>query len=72
MKIEFIEKEQDWQNETTRYWFIVDRVKYCIADQNGDLSLLDSCGYPLEGWSEYERIIGALNPHYQDHIMDGV
>lgn len=42
MAIKFTEKNQDWENETTEYWFDVDGVSYCLADNNGDLSLLDS------------------------------
>ncbi len=48
MKIKFIDKEQDWANETTRYWFDVDGEDYCIADQNGDLTLLDCDGCPIQ------------------------
>ena len=46
MEVEFINKEQDWANETTRYWFtVLDRCpphdSYCIADCNGETTLLD-------------------------------
>jgi len=47
MEIEYKEKEQDWANETTRYWFKVNGKQYCLADQNGDLSLLDYNGKEL-------------------------
>jgi len=47
MKVEYKEKEQDWANETTLYKFIVDGKKYCLADQNGDFSLLDCNGKNL-------------------------
>ena len=47
MEIEYKEIEQDWANETTRYWFIVDGEEYCLADQNGDLTLLDCDGCPI-------------------------
>jgi hypothetical protein len=46
IEIKFVEKEQDWVNETTRYWFDVGGDKYCIADQNGEFTLLDSDGCP--------------------------
>jgi len=39
VEIKFINKEQDWANETTRYWFNVDGDEYCIAHQNNDLTL---------------------------------
>ncbi|MGB1893894.1 MAG: hypothetical protein ACPHSD_19645 [Candidatus Latescibacterota bacterium] len=47
MKIKFIDKEQDWANETTRYWFNVDGDEYCIADQNDFFTLLDCDMLPL-------------------------
>lgn len=57
--ITFYETEQDWPNETTRYWFEVSWTDYrtpdeqmesmfCIADQNGDYTLLDSDGCPID------------------------
>jgi len=56
----FIEKEQDWENETTRYWFHVYGVdygtgydfgpefeEYAIAESCGFDEVLDCDGYPL-------------------------
>ena len=60
MEIEFIETEQDWKNETTRYWHTVDGVEFALADQNGDLTLIDEDGYPYEGNYEAEKIKAAL------------
>ena len=40
--IEFIEADQNWIEEITRYWFKVGDEVYGIADQNGDRTLLDS------------------------------
>ena len=68
--INFIEKDQDWANETTRYWFDVDGTNYCIADQNGDLTLLDDEGFPIEEQNDHNRIKAALIPHYEKHIND--
>lgn len=70
MKIEFIEKDQDWQNETTRYWFSVNNENYCIADQNGETSLLDSEGCQIEDCNDHDNIKDALLPEYEKHIMD--
>lgn len=47
MEIEYKEKEQDWANETTLYKYKVNGKKYCLAHQNGDLTLLDSDGKEL-------------------------
>jgi len=47
MEIEYKGIAQDWENETTRYLFIVDGEEYCLADQNGDFSLFDCDGKKL-------------------------
>ena len=46
VEIKYIDKEQDWVNETTRYIFDVEGKEYIIADQNGKFTLLDSDGCP--------------------------
>ena len=43
----FIEKEQDWQNETTRYWFSVNGVEFCVAECGPASDILDRNGKPL-------------------------
>jgi len=68
--IEFIEKEEVWQNETTKYWFDVDGEKYCVADKGGDLSLLDSEGYPIEDCNDHDNIKDLLLPEYEKYIND--
>lgn len=68
MKTEFLTKEQDWQNETTRYWFLVNGENYCIADNNGDLTLLDSEGYPIDDCNDHEGIKDALTKEYKNLI----
>ena len=70
MNIEFIEKDQVWQNETTRYWFDVDGVTYCIADNNGDLKLLDSEGFPIDDCNDFGSIKEKLTPLYLEHVLD--
>ena len=66
MIIEFIEKDQVYQEETTNYWFSVDGESYAISDCNGELSLLDSDGCP----GDNPRIFDALKPEYEKRIMD--
>jgi hypothetical protein len=61
MKIQFIDKEQDWANETTRYWFDVDGNDYCIADKNGDLILLDGDGCAIHTEANHIPLIGQGN-----------
>jgi len=60
IEIKFIDREQDWANETTRYWFDVDGDEYCIADQNGDFTLLDSDGCPTLNSQADQYLFKAL------------
>ncbi|MCK5602768.1 hypothetical protein KAR91_12885 [Candidatus Pacearchaeota archaeon] len=69
-QINFIEKDQDWANETTRYWFSVNGENYCMADNNGSVSLLDSEGYPIDDCNDHSNIKDLLTHHYQKHVMD--
>lgn len=70
MNIEFQEKDQQWQNQQTVYWFSVDDEDYAIADRGGELSLLDSEGFPIEPCNDHENIKSILIPHYEAHIND--
>lgn len=57
--IEFIEKDQIWQNETTRYWFHVtidgENDVVGVSDSNGEIAYIDADGYPLT--PEMSRVI---------------
>jgi len=45
MKIEYIEKEQDWANEATRYWFRVDGEEYAVVESGaGPDTIIDKDG----------------------------
>jgi len=33
--IKFIEKEQDWANDATRYWFDVNGEEYAVVESGG-------------------------------------
>lgn len=70
MKIEFINKEQDYQNDQTRYWFDVDGVEYCIQDEIGGLSLLDHTGNEVLDCNDFDGIKAKLMPEYEKHIND--
>ena len=59
LKVNYINKNQDWMNETTAYWFDIDGTDYGtektfhigtfgIADCNGHLTVLDVEGYPIQ------------------------
>jgi len=62
--------EQDWQNECTRYWFVVEIDEepqdYCLADTNGETQILDHEGYPLTpgDWLELQ-LKRVLIPLYE-------
>ena len=53
MVAKFIEVEQIWANEQTRYWFdvesdgISDGGQFCIVESGPDVDYLDSDGVPL-------------------------
>ena len=47
MEAKFIEFEQDWANEATRYWFSVDDTEVCIVESCGTYDVLDSRGAPM-------------------------
>ena len=42
--IKFIEKEQDWANFATRYWFGVDGKEYSVVESGGQFTIIDSYG----------------------------
>lgn len=40
----FIEKDQNWQNETTVYWFELDGETWGVSDCNGERTIVDCDG----------------------------
>lgn len=54
MNIKFIEKEQDWQNEATRYWFEVDGEEYAAVESRGKTTIIDKNGDDV-----YDRALEA-------------
>ena len=42
--VQFIEKEQDWQNEATRYWFEVDGEEYAAVESGGQTTIINKDG----------------------------
>lgn len=43
-KTTFIEKEQDWDNEATLYWFDVSGGLYAISESGGRATIIDGYG----------------------------
>ena len=52
--IKFVEKEQVWQNEHTRYWFDVDGEMYAIVECGSDFSVIAEDGDDI-----YDRALAA-------------
>ena len=69
MEIKFVEKDQNWQNGSTNYWFDVDGETYAICDEAGQLSLLDCDGCPIDECNDHDNVKDALIPEYKKHIM---
>lgn len=44
MIAKFIEKEQDWQNEATRYWFELDGQEYAVVESGPSVTVIDKDG----------------------------
>lgn len=67
MIITLIEKEQDWESETTFYWFDVDGVVYGLTDNNGQLNV-----YHLycTSASVDASVTEALSKEYLKYIND--
>lgn len=40
----FIEKEQDWQNECTRYWFEFNGEEYAVVESGGQTAIINKDG----------------------------
>lgn len=56
----FIEKEQVWQDEATRYWFDVDGENYAVVESGGMRTIIDKDGYPLTRSQEADQIDRVL------------
>lgn len=67
---EFIGKDNHRQNKTTNYWFTVNGEDYAVSDCNGELSLLDCDGYPIDSCNDHNNILDFLIPYYESHIND--
>jgi len=59
---EFTGKDQNWQDETTIYWFSVESMDYRIesggygiADNSGTLTPVNSDGSPID-YNEHEAV----------------
>ena len=66
MKVTYIAKEQNWQSESTVYWFAVGGVNYGISVCNGKITPLDCDGCPIEGPNYNEiAIIAAITIEYE-------
>lgn len=56
MTAKFIEAEQVWQDEQTRYWFELDGAEYCVAESGPTVAYLRADGNELANQAEIERV----------------
>jgi len=68
--------EQDWQNETTRYWFGLeldgDLEHFCVAESGGLTQILDADGAPItEGDYLEAQVRRYLKPLVDAQIYGG-
>jgi len=67
--IKFVEKDQNWQEETTVYWFEVGAETYAISDNYGILSMLDCDGCPINETDDRNApIFSEMLNRYESHI----
>ena len=48
------------QNDTKISWYDVEGVEYGLSDHNGELTLLDSDGCPIEPINDHDNVLDAL------------
>lgn len=68
MGIKFIDKDQNWETETTTYWFDVHgQAEFAIQDCNGQTTLLnwDYEDYGTDG-PLYELLMKEREKHLND------
>jgi hypothetical protein len=53
---DYISTDQNFQDETTNYWFLVGGEIYALSDCNGELQLLDCDGCPFEECNDHDNI----------------
>ena len=81
--VEYNGKDQNGQDETTIYWFTLngkdyktgitfDDSKYALADNNGNLAILDCDGCPMDecNW-EIVAVYRAMHDSIMDIIRQG-
>lgn len=68
---DFLEKDQNWQNQSTTYWFLNQYGEpYGLVDRNGELTLVDYEGHPIHPDSDKDGVKTALEGLYKAHIHD--
>ena len=50
-------EDQDWNSETTTYWFDAEGEIYGVVDHNGDLSVVDCDGCPTDRYTADQFVI---------------
>ena len=56
LTVAFIDADQNFQDETTNYWFLVDGESFALSDCNGEVQLLDCDGCPVDDCNDHDGI----------------
>jgi len=70
MNIEFVEKDQNWQEEHTMYWFEVNGESWGVRDKLHGKDLIDCDGCPVEACNDHDGVLELLLPHAEKHLLD--
>ena len=70
MEIEYKNKDQNWQEQSTTYWFDVDGESFGLCDKGygEETRLLDCDGCPVEECNDRGGILRILRDEV-DHIL---
>ena len=64
--VTFVEKDQNWQEQRTNYWFMVDGESYGVCESfDGDVTILDCDGYPVNTQGQE---LDALKDYVTDEL----
>ena len=66
--VTFVEKDQNWQDETTIYWFDVDGESFGVAESGPDATVLDCDGCPVNTQDAKNARLEALKDYVTDEL----
>ena len=66
----YIGKDQNWQNESTTYWFDLGHDTFGVVESEGRSEVVDCEGFPIKEWGTYNRICRLLEGVVTDAMRD--